>query len=360
METEKLFEDFLNAKLEEGSSIEKAFYAEKDVAWLRTRLLSKRPIVFMNASDNFLLRDGETGGYGGWDTIGSDSEEEPLVLRDYLSYDEIALGAVCGVSCETYAINKGDRMNRGIKSDDHETSGIYVGLVGPRFERPGAMEYEQIIVDDTRPAKETQLQKAWAQFYGIDRFPTLKDVKRGDKRFINTDDDEYFDALVYKRRIAITAKTFLLEANERAKTANKKAYAHVVGLGLGLWQIHEAQDDLFVDAWEDVLKALPLPHVSDVDFSHIKPRQAKTITVAENSVNVHFSKRAPFEKLHDPNKLLVASFAWDANAYPGNEYWLGSLDGSGDPAAAACSAIGELLNPDINPAALHGSRTRLY
>ena len=43
-------------------------------------------------------------------------------------------------------------------------------------------------------------------------------------------------------------------------------------------------------------------------------------------------------------------FAWDGNAYIGNEYWDGMLSASGDPAAASCSFIPELLNPDINPA----------
>ena len=44
-------------------------------------------------------------------------------------------------------------------------------------------------------------------------------------------------------------------------------------------------------------------------------------------------------------------FAWDGNAYVGNEYWEGGrmLTASGDPAAASCSFIPELLNPDINP-----------
>ena len=42
-------------------------------------------------------------------------------------------------------------------------------------------------------------------------------------------------------------------------------------------------------------------------------------------------------------------FAWDGNSYIGNEYWEGMLTASGDPAAASCSFIPELLNPDINP-----------
>ena len=44
----------------------------------------------------------------------------------------------------------------------------------------------------------------------------------------------------------------------------------------------------------------------------------------------------------------MASWAWDANSFPGNEYWSRSLTSSSDPAAACCSQIQETLNPFVN------------
>ena len=36
------------------------------------------------------------------------------------------------------------------------------------------------------------------------------------------------------------------------------------------------------------------------------------------------------------------------SSYPGNEYWRGYLDYSGNPAAASCSTVAEVQNPLIN------------
>ena len=63
------------------------------------------------------------------------------------------------------------------------------------------------------------------------------------------------------------------------------------------------------------------------------------------------SDRNPADKFtgSDAGKLLVAQYAWDGNAYPGNEYWASIVIASGDPAATYCSTILELQNTLINP-----------
>ena len=55
--------------------------------------------------------DGRTGS-GGWDAIGT-AEEGSLRLSELMSYDEIALAALVGVSVPTHFINKGGRFNLG-------------------------------------------------------------------------------------------------------------------------------------------------------------------------------------------------------------------------------------------------------
>ena len=85
---------------------------------------------------------------GGFEYIGTPQEQSPLILAELQSYDEMALSALLGMSVPTHFINEGGRHNRGeLSRQAYEKSGIYVGLVGARFERPGLMEWQHLIVE---------------------------------------------------------------------------------------------------------------------------------------------------------------------------------------------------------------------
>ena len=122
-----------------SSALERQLYGAPgfDAAALVQRLLTKRPLAFLCSSDSFLLRDGVTSGYGGFEAVGTDAQRPSLALADYMSYDEIGLAALLGVSCPTHFVNSGDRGNCGAHGapGSFEQRGVYVGLVGARFEK---------------------------------------------------------------------------------------------------------------------------------------------------------------------------------------------------------------------------------
>jgi len=378
----RLLEEFLEIKRSSGSAIEKGVYDNLDTSGLVQRLISCRPLCFSMWKDVFFLRGGERG-EGGFETIGSEAEKSPLILASLMSYDEIALAALLTVSTPTHFINKGSRSNQGepSSSEDFERKGIYVAQVGCRFERRGFMDWSHMVVtedqntvangygpDADASLERTKLLRAWAKFYGVRStkdtdqycFPEYAEVhaaaSNGDKRWLANPKGGYLDTSTYIKRCKFMAETILLEAEARASERGCKAYVHVVGLGLGMWQVLPDQGQLMVDAYGDVMRQRALPHVADVDFSWFNASSCVGVVdggVLEhcgNHISIHFSKRDPADKLKNADQLLVAQYAWDGNAMPGNEYWSGDLSASGDPAAACHSCIAELQNPDVNPA----------
>lgn len=339
----QLVQDFLTHKRAHGSKYEKQLYNTQDFIWKDevSRLITKRPLTFMEHSDFTMLRDGTmlNNGTSEWDRNGTNAQDQNthLTLTEYLSYDEIMLASLIGVSGPSHFINDGNRYNRGIPgaAGTFQPRGIIMGLVGARFERKDRMDSIYMLPSESTH-QDAQLSGIFKAFFGTFAHSLVDD----------------FNKDMYTRRMRITIDMLLLEANDRAREGDQTAYTYVVGLGLGVWQYHQDQPTLYVDAFASALNALALPHISTLEFAWIdvdaKCIQRVTEAARKQGIKVIFSKRNPAEKL-DTDELLVLSYAWDGNAFPGNEYWVGSLSASGDPAAACMSTIAELHNPLVNP-----------
>ena len=374
-----LIKDFLTYKREHGSRIEKDLYKEMSLVEFVDRLITKRPLAFLTAADSWLTRSGEYGA-GGWGEIGTEEEGETynvLGLADFMSYDEVKVAALLQLSSPVVTINNGSRDNIGRPGEDFLDTGVYVGAVGARFEIAGRMEYQDMLVTQNQNTEENgygennqrpSLNKVFAKFYGMENFHEFSDVKKHENLYKESQKylrkGRFLNKEIYTKRIQITAETFLLEAEQRGVLEDRDIYCHVVGLGLGVWQIHKDQNKYFLRAWVRAIEQLNLTRVKTINFSWIATCPDVPQLVDKKSfkgINILFSRRNPFDLLPDAEKppLVVAMFAWDGNSFVGNEYWQGHLSASGDPAAAACSTIPEMMNPDINTSNIRGKNTRV-
>ena len=355
-----LVQNFILFKKSFGSKIEMEFYALMDTPKMIKRMFKNRPLGFMNANDYYLLKDGSDG-IGHWENIGTVKENGKLILSKYMSYDEIELSAFFNLSIFTPFINKGSRKNYGRTGEDCQANGIYIGQVGPRFQKPGRMEYRYMVISSEQNTEENGYGpnnssnkglylSLWANFYETDYFPLFTEVEKDQSgRFYKLPDGNYLDILIYKKRLRICAEVFLKEANHRASKIGKRAFCHVVGLGLGVWKIADIQSILTLEVYIEILSSFNFPYISDVYFAWFNVTQKEFILPSQiGNIQIHMGYRDPSERLEDPGKLLVANWAWDANSYVGNEYWCGNLGSSGDPAAASSSFIAYIANPDLH------------
>ena len=160
---------------------------------------------------------------------------------------------------------------------------------------------------------------------------------------------------------------FVPKWNTNGQTFDRNVHVHVVGLGLGVWLQSNKQKSYYLKAFELAIESFAKHHqnskVKCIDFSWISSDDSLSGSkliggsiFPESEIQITFSKRDPFEplptktKTEDNQSLIVAMYAWDGNAFPGNEYWTGMLAASGDPAAACCTQIPQLQNAYINMA----------
>ena len=120
----QLLNDFIAIKRQSPRQHVRDLYKYMTCHQLLDRLLRKRPLVFTGASDQYMLRDGITEGYGGFEAMDTERKgsahdpSSPLQLGEYLSYDEMALSALLLLSVPTHFINNGARANRGQPARD--------------------------------------------------------------------------------------------------------------------------------------------------------------------------------------------------------------------------------------------------
>jgi hypothetical protein len=406
------FIDFVRAN---GNELAKELFANMTVSAFITRLLACRPMVFYNPVDTHFVQQQEAGSnkpyiksVDNYDSfslfLGSGVSSLPnfqhLDIRKLITYNEMLLSEQLGVSSPTWFINSGGRYNRGVpgESGTFQEDGIYCGFIGARFERSFVMGSSLFLITPDQNTEQNNFGKAasldssnkraavftfFAKQYGMEYLPTFEEVTAIAAEKPNTYLNLGFGFLnvdAYASRMRISYLLYLLEANERARIAGKKAYLRFVGLGLGAWAIAPVQGDIIVQSIEQLLRENSLPWIATVDFSWFAGVEALKCGTAQqrtdvgtfenrgvildregHSIEVCFTASNPADKLNgnDAQKLLVAQYAWDSNSWPGNEYWIGALQASGDPAAACCSGIAELQNPLMNPMYVCGNNTRV-
>ncbi|XP_053951692.1 uncharacterized protein LOC128859042 [Anastrepha ludens] len=387
-----LYLAFLEYKCKYGNDIEREIYTDMTVTSFVQRLLEKRCASFYGCIDKYLLVTGERG-YGGFCEIGTSGEKAPMQLKDVLSYDEIKLTAFLSVSSHSEFINDGNRYNEGVIEVDKskiEQEGVVIGLIGGRFQVEDAMEWQDIMITATQNTKANgygytaleveqtdrsfvNYRQLWTQFYEEQDLIYEKVKALTSKRFYKRPDSRYiFDNLMMKKRYAISFDTLLLEAEARGAAISKQMYIHVVGIGLGSWRAVPQQEKIFLQTFGERLQALlpHLTHISVVHFSYFVMSAWANLqdggfiaseTHPENGIRIFMHNRNPSQKLAPEfeNMMIVESYAWAGNALPGNDFWLGALSSSGDPAAACSTLISELHNPHINTEMVNGENLHI-
>ncbi|KAH8420521.1 hypothetical protein KR009_011113 [Drosophila setifemur] len=381
-----LYINFLEHKSKYGSSIEQQIYKDMSLSEFVQRLLAKRCVWFFGSNDSYRTMNGSTG-WEGFEAVGGEGEKAPLTLSSVLSYDEMKLSALLYVSTHSEFINDGSRNNAGRVETNKsriEGEGVIIGLIGARFERPNVMEYQDMMITESQntplrgyggesdgqsPTGASDLRRVWREFYNEPRdFLYGKLPPDNGQRFERVAEG-YFDHQVMRKRYAVSFDTLLLEAQDRAARSGKPAYIHVVGIGLGVWQVSEGQERTFLEAFEERLQVLGerLTHIGVVHFSwfHLPGlgtlHDGALLPLAKHplgGIRIRISRRNPNEKLAE-DMLPVVTYAWDGNSLPGNEFWANVLVGTGDPAAACSTLISELQNPHINTAFMSGANLHI-
>lgn len=408
----ELLDSFLKHKCSAGAAVEQSFYASMTCASLFTRLLCARPLAFWGHGDRYVLQEQAGGGRelkadrrGGFEEIGTDEQQRPLVLEDYLSYDEMQMAALISVAVPSLFVNSGDRGSKCLPGEagSFQESGVIIGCVGARMVKEGRMESEHMLVTPRctaalgyGPQQDASGERLshWARFYRVEHLPSYEEATAAEDsgrfqrlevkcQWCNIAQDKvwmdqgkeycakcmtwyygsapqgapsrpsFLDGKIYKGRIRATVEPFLVYTSHLGITheasAGRGAHVRVKGLGLGAWWVHPVQERLMKEVYAEVLAARELPGIEVLEFAFFP---SPAVPVVSGSVQIRASSASLAEPV-EAGMLLVTMYAWDGNAHPGNEWWAESgcgkyLGMTDDSAAASCSLITSLQHPAVN------------
>jgi len=316
------------------------------------------------------------------------------------------------VSCPVQLFNDGNRGNRGavMPSGSFQPTAIYLGQVGSRFERSAhdLMEWRHMVADTGRNYADYPMLRFFEKFYGVTK-GTMTGPSIDHSNIVSAtcpvvplqgNRQQQFKLEVVASRYRKSAEVHLAEAQFYGDKYNQDVRIYAVGLGTGAW----APDDTFVGGNEDgrcgqALNALIIQSYIELIQERCRRRRAQYSRIKVVEFAFHKMKKAFLDNrqmflyggeltehpdgrlsFQDPlskvtfvfhgtgyrsapfvqcKELIVANYAWDSNSFPGNEYWMGLLSASGDPAAACCSTIWNHMNPVLNKRFMSGDNARV-
>jgi hypothetical protein len=362
------------------------------------RLVEKRPLVSFGVNDHTLLRDGRRSITDDETSIGCSGTHDP---EQYTLYSEAEFASMLQVFGPTQFINDGRRYNRGQVGTEgdgkaHEDSGYISALVGMRLEIADGMESVHVVegnltklkkahADSPAPAWGGDQKGDFGRIFGVtskfvEGYEAIWQKFYEDKKGELGEGDEVapkkvigegeFDEAAAEYRLYISYKKFLAEsanaiAEREGGVEKEKAYIRITGLGDGVWsggkvkEVREAIGRAVARAYDELAPELK-ERISAIEFSQYRHTECSDAFKAAPPAEAdsrpelrvsdgHFAHKIPADDdAADFKNVLFVNYAWDGLSYPGNEYYLGMLDASGDPAAACCSSIVVSQNPQIN------------